>query len=67
MEKNEKYISKVFGPTCDALDVIAANMYLPQLNIGDWLFFPDFGAYTVAASSTFNGFTTVKMHYIWRN
>ena len=30
-------------------------MELPDLNIGDWVVFPNMGAYTLAAGSSFNG------------
>ena len=48
--------SAVFGPTCDGLDTVLQNCSLPDLAVGDWLLFPRMGAYTSAASSTFNGF-----------
>jgi len=60
------YKSTVFGPTCDSMDKLI-TVDMPKLNIGDWVFFPNFGAYTAAASSPFNGFLTVTRHYIWRN
>lgn len=60
------YKSTVFGPTCDSMDkLITCDM--PKLNIGDWLYFSNFGAYTNASSSPFNGFHTVTRHFIWRN
>lgn len=64
---DEKYVSKVFGPTCDALDMVTSEILFPKLEIGDWIYFPEFGAYTIAAASPFNGFLTVKIHYIWRD
>jgi ornithine decarboxylase len=36
----------------------------PALDIGDWIFCPDFGAYTVAAGSAFNGFKTKRIEYV---
>ena len=64
--EEEEFISKIFGPTCDSLDMIVSNMHLPKLEIGDWISFPEFGAYTMAAASSFNGFMTDNIHYIWR-
>lgn len=46
----------VFGPTCDGFDVVADSMDLPRLQVGDRLLFPNMGAYTSAASTSFNGF-----------
>merc|ERR1712065_109650 len=49
--------SSVWGPTCDGLDRLVEEKFdLPDLAVGDWLAFEDWGAYTVAAASTFNGF-----------
>jgi len=46
----------VFGPTCDGFDVVAESMSLPRLEAGDKLLFPNMGAYTSSASTSFNGF-----------
>lgn len=53
---NELYNSIIFGPTCDSIDIIKKNIILPELNIGDYLYVENFGAYTISASSKFNGF-----------
>lgn len=66
-EGQDKFTSTIFGPTCDSMDCIIKGISLPELDLGDVLYFPDFGAYTVAASSAFNGFKTVTFRYIWRN
>jgi len=65
-ERNEKerYKSIIFGRTCDSMDKISDDVILPQLEINDYLFVPDFGAYTVAAASTFNGFPKIKSYYV---
>ncbi|XP_063810195.1 antizyme inhibitor 2 [Pseudophryne corroboree] len=57
------YSSSLWGPTCDGLDLINEHVQLPELNVGDWLLFDNMGAYTVAASSTFNGFQQSRIHY----
>jgi len=54
----------LFGPTCDALDTIAKDIVLPELHVGDWLYWRDMGAYTTASTTKFNGFITSKFHYI---
>ena len=58
------YASTVFGPTCDSIDVIARSVLLPKLDIGDWLYFQNMGAYTMAASSCFNGFEPSEKFYV---
>lgn len=65
-ERNEekKYSSTIFGRTCDSIDKITDNIQLPQLEIDDYCYVPDFGAYTVAASTTFNGFPAIKSYYV---
>jgi ornithine decarboxylase len=59
-EKGEKKKSIVFGPTCDSIDIITEEAMLPDLNIGDYLFVENFGAYTISASCQFNGFELPK-------
>ena len=59
--------SKLFGPTCDSIDLISENIMLPELAIGEWIYVENFGAYTVAASSGFNGFRTTVSKYIYRS
>ncbi|XP_054469564.1 ornithine decarboxylase [Anoplopoma fimbria] len=58
------YPCSIWGPTCDGLDRIVEQCYLPDLQVGDWLVFDNMGAYTVAASSTFNGFQRPEIHYV---
>jgi len=48
----------IWGPTCDGIDVITERCTLPGvLNVGDWLFFEEMGAYTKCSTTRFNGFT----------
>jgi len=54
--RTETFKSTVFGPTCDSIDCIGKGMELPELEVGEWLYFKNMGAYTVAAASPFNGF-----------
>jgi diaminopimelate decarboxylase len=58
--------SIIFGPTCDSIDLIADNIMLPELAIGEWIYVENFGAYTVASSSWFNGFKTTICKYIYK-
>jgi diaminopimelate decarboxylase len=61
------YKSRLFGPTCDSIDLIAEEIELPELVIGEWVYVENFGAYTIAASSNFNGFYTNICKYIFRS
>nr|GLL37085.1 ornithine decarboxylase-like [Ipomoea trifida] len=56
--ESKTFASTVFGPTCDALDTVLRDYQLPELQVNDWLVFPNMGAYTKAAGSNFNGFNT---------
>ena len=46
--------SVLAGPTCDSIDVIAENLQLPQLRMGDLIVGREMGAYTWACASNFN-------------
>lgn len=55
--KQHPYKVSIWGPTCDGLDCITKEYYMKHdLVIGDWLYFPDLGAYTSSAATAFNGF-----------
>ncbi|RMZ80648.1 hypothetical protein DV738_g2637, partial [Chaetothyriales sp. CBS 135597] len=54
-EKMTEY--SVWGPTCDGIDIITDCHFLPgELDVGDWLFFENMGAYTKCSATRFNGF-----------
>lgn len=55
--------TSLWGPTCDSMDCISRKEFLPELEVGDWLVFENMGAYTVAASSTFNGIPLPSLFY----
>jgi len=57
------YNSTFFGPTCDSIDVIAKNISFPEMNLNDWVYFANMGAYTIAAGSCFNGFERPPIYY----
>jgi len=57
------YECSLWGPTCDSMDCISRKESLPELEVGDWLYFENMGAYTVAASSTFNGIPRPSLFY----
>jgi ornithine decarboxylase len=63
--KGPRQICTVFGPTCDALDVISMSEELPaDLERGDLLFSRNIGAYSVASATQFNGFPPAKVVHI---
>jgi ornithine decarboxylase len=54
----------IWGPTCDGLDCLIPRTRLRELHTGSWVVFPDMGAYTLAASSTFNGMPRPQVFYM---
>lgn len=64
-ERDEKtYKSIVVGNTCDSLDTISEESELPKLEVGDFVYVKNMGAYTVTSRSTFNGFEYTRSYYI---
>ena len=49
------------------LDTVLRDYALPRLECGDWVAFPDMGAYTLAGASAFNGFDATRpvVVYLW--
>jgi ornithine decarboxylase len=52
------------GPSCDSCDVIAHEVTLPEVHIGDRLVFYDAGAYTNEYASNFNGFDIPQVMFV---
>jgi ornithine decarboxylase len=58
-------ICSVFGPTCDALDVVSLAEQLPSdLQRDDLLYSENIGAYSHASSTWFNGFPPAKVVHV---
>ncbi|RWS14376.1 ornithine decarboxylase 2-like protein, partial [Dinothrombium tinctorium] len=55
--------STLWGPTCDSMDCIKKDVMLPEMEVGEWIVFKEMGAYTIAAASTFNGFSLPSLKY----
>jgi ornithine decarboxylase len=53
--------SVLAGPTCDSIDVIAEDIALPELEIGDLVIASMMGAYTIASASEFNSLPKPKV------
>jgi len=64
-KSDKKYKSTIFGPTCDSMDTMTRSAELPELGVGEWCYVEDFGAYTQAAASTFNGFPQTECNYVF--
>ncbi|KAI8580036.1 hypothetical protein K450DRAFT_239054 [Umbelopsis ramanniana AG] len=59
----QDYKCSIWGPTCDSIDCLSKQASLPQLDVGDWLYWQNMGAYTICAASQFNGFKKSEVHY----
>lgn len=68
-EKNVQptFQSCIWGPTCDSFDCVVKRCELPLLEMGEWIYFENMGAYTMAAASTFNGFDITQIVYVGSN
>lgn len=62
-ENDEKFTSSIWGPTCDGLDCIQKSISLPKLEIGEWIYWKNMGAYTISAAVQFNGLPFGKPLY----
>lgn len=58
--EGERQSSVLAGPTCDSIDVIDANINLPQLQLGDLVVGLQMGAYTAASATDFNALPRAK-------
>jgi ornithine decarboxylase len=63
-KRGKTKLSAVFGPTCDAFDVISMAEDLPELQRDDLVYSEMIGAYTYASSTTFNGFSPAKVVHV---
>lgn len=62
LKKGASQIASVFGPTCDALDVVSVAEDLPiGLKLGDLLYSENIGAYSIASATNFNGMPLPKV------
>ncbi|XP_062295342.1 ornithine decarboxylase-like [Scomber scombrus] len=57
----QQYQSVIWGPTCDSLDKIIENFWIPELEVGDWLLVDDMGAYSISILTDFNCFERAQI------
>ncbi|MDO8539266.1 MAG: type III PLP-dependent enzyme [Opitutaceae bacterium] len=63
-KKGPTTICSVFGPTCDALDVVSMAENLPDLKRGDFVYSTNIGAYSHASATYFNGFPPAAVVHV---
>ncbi len=57
-------LCSVFGPTCDALDVVSMAENLPDLERDDLVYSVNIGAYSHASATYFNGFPPATVAHV---
>jgi ornithine decarboxylase len=64
-KRGKKEVCAVVGPTCDSFDKISVSEQLPaNLEIGEYLYTVNIGAYSTASSTKFNGFEGAKILHV---
>jgi ornithine decarboxylase len=63
-KKGPTQLCSVFGPTCDALDTISLAEQLPDMDLGEFVYAPNIGAYSAASSTSFNGFPPARVVHL---
>lgn len=62
-KSNNLQPTTLYGPTCDVRDIVARDILLPSLDDGDWLYFPNMGAYTTSLATNYNGYNRPAIFY----
>ncbi|XP_053378501.1 ornithine decarboxylase 1-like [Mercenaria mercenaria] len=55
--------STVIGCTLAPGDIISVSVMLPNLDVGDWIYYEDMGAYTLSTATRFNGLDVPAITY----
>ncbi|KAL8688208.1 MAG: hypothetical protein Q9218_005827 [Villophora microphyllina] len=65
-DNREPTVYSLWGPSCDGIDLISEVCTLQGvLDVGDWVYFEEMGAYTKCSATKFNGFSdTHEVIYI---
>jgi ornithine decarboxylase len=63
--EKKKYV--LSGPTCDPDDTILAEVWLPEVKVGDKLFILNTGAYSFVYATNFHGFAPPDIHFIQKD
>lgn len=52
------------GPTCDPDDTIMAEVWLPEVKVGERLYIQNVGAYSFVYATSFHGFSPPEIHML---
>ena len=64
INKTKTIKSVIWGQTEEVADQISNECWLPEMKIGDWLYFENMGAYSTVLSVRFHGFTVPLVYPI---
>nr|XP_039261771.1 antizyme inhibitor 2-like isoform X1 [Styela clava] len=67
IEKRSATNSKLWGPVMNCADKVTDKIILPELDIGDWIFWRNMGEYSFACSTRFCGFGTKSFYNVISN
>ncbi|KAK5979735.1 Pyridoxal-dependent decarboxylase sheet domain protein, partial [Trichostrongylus colubriformis] len=54
----------IWGPTCCSFDIIESDRRISTVHEGDWILYPQCGAYSTCLSTHFNGFYPSHILYL---
>ena len=60
---NNQKKCKIWGQTCDSLDLISGESSFPEMKLYDWVIAENKGAYALSLNTLFNGFLPPKIYY----
>jgi len=64
-KRGKTEVCAVVGPTCDSFDKITLSAQLPaNLDVGDYLYTENIGAYSIASATKFNGFDGARIIHL---
>ena len=62
LNRGQRFLSTLAGPTCDSFDTISLSEDLPELDVGNVVYVKNIGAYSCASAvPNFNGFKPAKI------
>ncbi len=63
-KSGKKSTVTIAGPSCDSVDIPFKDAQLADVNIGDFIYIINAGAYTTVYASTFNGFEQPQIYFL---
>ncbi len=62
LNRGQRFLSTLAGPTCDSFDTISLSEDLPEMDVGNVVYVKNIGAYSCASAvPNFNGFKPAKI------